>query len=132
MEKWKRNACLFATGAVGYSLIEIACRGYTHWSMTLTGGFCAMALHGMHRKLRKKPVAARCAAGALIITSAELMVGLVVNRLLKWDVWNYSNRFMNVLGQICPRFTFYWFMLNLPLIPLFSLMDRRLFALDQE
>jgi len=124
MEKWKKNAALFGIGAVGYSLIELAARGRTHWTMTLTGGLCAVMLYHAHDRLKHKSIWVRCSAGAGIITAAELAVGIVVNRLLKWNVWDYSDRILNVLGQICPRFTVYWFLLNIPLIPLFAVFDR--------
>lgn len=127
MENWKKNACLFGMGAVGYSLIEIAARGHTHWTMTLTGGACAVALYHTHRRLAERSAFVRCGAGALVITAAELLVGITVNRILKWRVWDYSDRFMNVMGQICPRFTMYWFLLNVPLVPLFHLLDCRVF-----
>ena len=125
MKKWKQNAVLFGIGAAGYSLIEIAARGYTHWTMTLTGGVCAIALYHAHRKLSHKNIWIRCGAGAAIITVAELIVGIIVNRILKWNVWDYSDRLLNVFGQICPRFTVYWFLLNIPLIPLFGWMSGR-------
>jgi len=127
MKKWMKNACLFGMGAVGYSLIEIAARGHTHWTMTLTGGVCMAGLYHLHRRLHNRSVIVRCGAGAMLITAAELAVGLVVNRMLKWNVWDYSDRFLNGMGQICPWFTMYWFLLNIPLIPLFSLLDKCFF-----
>ncbi len=127
MERWKKNAVLFGIGAVGYSLIELAARGHTHWTMTLTGGACAVALYHTHKRLKHKSIWIRCGAGAAIITAAELAVGIVVNRMLKWNVWDYSDRVLNVMGQICPRFSVYWFLLNLPMIPLFRFLDLRLF-----
>lgn len=128
MNKLKRGLCLFAVGAAGYSLIEIAFRGHTHWTMALTGGCCAVALEKMHRRCRrqKKSAAGICARGALIITAAEFAVGLVVNRLLGWKVWDYSDRPLNILGQICPLFSGLWFLLNIPLIPFFRWVDQAL------
>ena len=37
--------CVFLSGGIIYSFIEVAWRGYTHWSMTIAGGICFM-LHG--------------------------------------------------------------------------------------
>lgn len=128
MKKWKQNAVLFGIGAAGYSLIEIAARGYTHWTMTLTGGVCAAALYHVHGKMKRKSLWTRCAAGAAVITAAEFGVGLLVNRLMRWDVWDYSDRFLNVLGQICPRFAMYWFLLNVPLTALFAGLERYVFS----
>lgn len=132
MERWKKNGYLFGIGAVGYSLIELAARGHTHWTMTLTGGACAVALYHAHRRMKVRSIWARCGAGALIITAAELGVGIIANRLLKWNVWDYSDRFMNVLGQICPRFTVYWFLLNIPMVWLFRWLDERVFASEKK
>ena len=123
MEKWKQNTALFGIGAVGYSLIEIAARGYTHWTMTLTGGICAVSLYHAHRRLRERSVWFRCVTGAAVITAAELAVGLIVNRMLRWNVWDYSDRFMNLFGQICLQFSTYWFGINLLLIPMFNILD---------
>ncbi len=32
--------CVFLSGGIIYSFIEVAWRGYTHWSMTIAGGIC--------------------------------------------------------------------------------------------
>ena len=42
----------FLLGAFVYSLLEIVCRGYTHWTMTLTGGTAAVGLYLQHRRKR--------------------------------------------------------------------------------
>ncbi|MEI3504505.1 MAG: hypothetical protein V8Q42_12985 [Anaerovoracaceae bacterium] len=36
---------IFAIGATGYSVIEYLFRGYTHWSMALTGGACLLVFY---------------------------------------------------------------------------------------
>ena len=97
----KEKATAFAVGATGYPCIEILARGHTHWSMAL-----------------------QAALGTAFITAAELAVGLVVNRALGWQVWDYSREFGNVLGQICPLFSFYWFLLCLPVFGLLRLAAR--------
>ena len=33
---------------------------------------------------------------------------------LGWNVWNYADRPLNVLGQICPLYTLFWFGLAIP------------------
>ena len=113
----RRALFSFVLGAVCYPAIEVAWRGRTHWSMALTGGACLLAIGRMNRRLRGRVGwPGRCALGSLIITSFELSVGLVVNRCLKWNVWDYSRVPGNLLGQICPRFCLYWFLLNIPLL----------------
>ena len=38
MKSGKEKIVLFSIGAMGYGLIEILWRGYTHWSMLTAGG----------------------------------------------------------------------------------------------
>ena len=37
-KRYSQDTVVFAIGAVSYSLIEILWRGYTHWTMMITGG----------------------------------------------------------------------------------------------
>jgi uncharacterized membrane protein len=109
-----RSVSLFSVGALGYMGIEVLARGHSHWTMGLTGGLCLLGMVNIHRRAAHWPLLARCAASAALVTAAELAVGLTVNRLLMWNVWDYSARWLNLWGQICPRFTMYWFLLIVP------------------
>ena len=100
---------IFALGAAGYSCIEIAVRGYTHWTMTLLGGACLLFLCRLERAAPRRPLPAAAALGAAGITAAELAVGLIVNRMLGWGVWDYTHEAFDLLGQICPRFSLAWY-----------------------
>lgn len=112
----KRQAAAFMAGAAGYPCIEILARGHSHWSMAVLGGVCVMALAWIARRFPGLPLAAQAALGAAFITAAEFAVGAVVNLALGWQVWDYSREFANVLGQICPLFSFFWFLLCLPVL----------------
>lgn len=107
---------LFCIGALGYGGLELAVRGHTHWTMLLAGGICLLGLRQISLVLSGAPFLARCAAGALLITGVELAVGLLCNRCLHWAVWDYSDQWGNLWGQICPQFSFYWFLLSMPLL----------------
>ena len=52
-----------------------------------------------------------CAAA---VTTVEYFTGVLVNLRLGWNVWNYADRPLNVLGQICPLYTLFWFGLAIP------------------
>ena len=52
-----------------------------------------------------------CAAA---VTTVEYFTGVLVNLRLGWNVWNYADRPLNVLGQICPLYTLFWFLLAIP------------------
>ena len=82
----KQSVSLFSVGALGYMGIEVFARGHSHWTMGLTGGLCLLGMVNIHRRAAHWPLLARCAAGTVLVTAAELAVGLTVNRLLMWNV----------------------------------------------
>lgn len=108
------RAFVFLTGCFIYSLMEISARGFTHWTMTLTGGIILTILYEMFTGLRSVPFWQKCILGSLIITSVEFTVGVIVNIILGWNVWNYFDMPFNILGQICLPFTVLWFFLCIP------------------
>ena len=115
---------LFLAGAIGYCGIEVLVRGHTHWTMLLAGGLCLVGLEALDRHLARTPLLLRCLAGAALITGVELVFGLVCNRLLHWAVWDYSAQWGNLWGQVCPRFSIYWFLLCLPVFRVLELARR--------
>ena len=102
---------IFILGGAAYGLLETLFRGYTHWTMVLTGGACVLTLYLLSGWLLSMNLVLSAMAGAVIITIYEFCVGVIVNLRLGWDVWDYSSLPGNILGQICPTFTLAWFML---------------------
>lgn len=102
---------IFAIGSLGYGCLEFIFRGYTHWTMMLTGGSCLLTFYYLEPPFRKAPLLLKAAGGAFIITLYEFCVGLIVNLWYGWNVWDYSLLPGNILGQICPLFTLIWFFL---------------------
>ena len=111
--RWLRQLILFGIGGFLYVLIELFTRGRSHWSMFLVGGM-AFYLIGCINEYTRRDLAMlwQMAAGAIIITLLELIAGIIVNIILGWNVWDYSNLPGNLLGQICPQFTVLWFLLS--------------------
>lgn len=103
------EAAVFLLGGAAYGLMEILFRGYTHWTMLVTGGACVLTMFYLRTWLLVQPLAVGALAGAVIITVYELSVGVIVNLKLGWQVWDYSSQPGNVFGQICPTFTLIWF-----------------------
>jgi len=120
MGKAKRCGLLFAAGAIVYPLLEIAWRGHSHWTMSLAGGLCLPLLWHIQRG-KRRTLRQQCILGSCLITGVEFLFGCVFNKLLHWQVWDYSHLPLNVLGQICLPFTALWFFLC---IPLFSLLKK--------
>lgn len=102
---------VFTLGGVAYALLEILFRGHTHWSMVMTGGACVVTLYILLDWLNKQPLLIAAVVGAGIVTCYEFAVGCIVNLRYGWAVWDYSKMEGNVLGQICPAFSFLWFCL---------------------
>ncbi len=108
---------MFLIGGVGYNLIEILWRGYTHISMFFAGGICFNAFAAISKKSTKHKLFSLAAIGALTVTAVEFITGCIVNLWLKKKVWDYSSMPFNLLGQICPLFTLLWGILSLFAIP---------------
>lgn len=115
LKPWQRCFMKFWIGGVGYGLLELIWRGETHWSMVLTGGACFLAICTLNGVMARKNIFLRAGACAAAITAVEFAVGMLVNRLWGMDVWNYEEMFGNVLGQICPLYSFLWFLLCIPI-----------------
>ena len=111
-------ATVFLTGGAAYSLLEILWRGYTHWTMTITGGICFTVLYILHVYARALSFLTRCVIGTAAITLVEFAVGCTVNLWLGWAVWDYADVPGNVLGQICLPFSLMWLLLCAAACPL--------------
>lgn len=106
---------VFMVGAAGYSTLEILFRGYSHWTMAITGGICFLLLYAINKRNEKAPFWLVGLKGALTITLVEFIVGCIVNLWLGWNVWDYTAYPLNVLGQVCISFTALWFVLSMML-----------------
>lgn len=115
---------VFVLGGTFYGFLELTFRGYTHWSMILTGGAIVLTFYYLLPFFNQLSLPAAAFLGALIVTVYEFVVGIVVNIWFKWDVWDYSDRFANILGQICPLYTFYWFVICLAFFTLIKYNTR--------
>ena len=71
------------------------------------------------------PFWAKCLISAAAISLLELAVGYLVNIILGWAVWDYSDRPLNILGQICPLYSFFWLLLSAPALALCGLIKSR-------
>ena len=103
---------VYLFGSVLYGSIEILYRGYTHWTMLILGGLCFSVMYLLSGT--SLPFMARLVLSALIISVLEFGTGYVVNIILGWQVWDYSSQPLNILGQVCPAYSFIWFLLSVP------------------
>ena len=111
-----KYAVVFLVGALGYGGLEILWRGYTHWTMALTGGSCLLVIYFLNISMVNVSIWKRCLLRSAVITVFELAVGIAVNIILKWNVWDYSKIPFNFMGQICLPYSVLWYFLCLPVV----------------
>jgi uncharacterized membrane protein len=108
----KKILLLFTFGGILYGAMEVIYREYTHFSMFLAGGLSFVLIGLLGRSKRDIPVTVRMLIGAGIITSLELIFGLIFNVWLRQDVWDYRHEPFNLFGQICLHATAIWVFLS--------------------
>ena len=118
---------IYTLGAIGYCFIEIVWRGYTHWSMGVLGGLCFVTIYLLEKHLQSLNLLIKALVSALFITSFELVTGIIVNRLLGFNVWDYSGLKFNFMGQISMVYSVFWFALCIPCILLCKILRHRVF-----
>lgn len=119
-----RKVILWYLGGTAYFTMEMLYRGWSHWSMFITGGLCFLAIGHLGELEKPLPIPAQMLLGGVIITAAELGCGLLVNR--NFAVWNYSHMPYQFLGQICLPFTLLWVALSFAAILLYRGASRLL------
>ena len=126
MAKNKIRLMLFSIGAVGYGLVEIIWRGYTHWSMLGAGGICFVFFAKIGEKMKNTSLFIKALIGSGFVTLIELLFGIIFNVLLKKNVWDYSKMPFNIGGQICALYSFFWVLISILCIPFAGFVSKRL------
>lgn len=114
MRQYLKELFLAAAGGLLYIILELVWRGHSHWTMFVLGGLC-FAFIGMINELIPwcMPIWQQTLIGAVIITGLELLTGCIVNLWLGWNVWDYGDMPMNLLGQICVPYILLWIPVSL-------------------
>lgn len=122
---------LFFIGGYAYCGVELLFRGFTHISMLVAGGICFVLIGSLNEAFPKGiSLISQMAISAIIVTTVEFIVGLIVNVWLGLNVWDYSSLPYNFMGQICLLYFNIWFMLSLAAILLEDYL--RYFLLGEE
>lgn len=111
---WEVGGCIYYT-------LEVLFRGYSHVSMYILGGICLVLIGLLNEVglLKNTYFEVQVLVGDCIVLFLEFVTGCIVNIGLGLHVWDYSNMWGNLLGQICPLFAIIW----LPLIALAIYVD---------
>ena len=78
--------------------------------MFVLGGVLFIVLGALNENLLEwdTPLFIQGLIGAVVVTSAELISGFVLNLWLGMNVWSYSDIPFNFMGQICLPFSLLW------------------------
>lgn len=113
MKHFVKYLILLMVGGTAYYGIEIVARGFSHWTMFFVGGICFVLVGIINEATPKIPLLQQMILSTAIITAIEFISGCILNIWLGLNIWDYSDEVGNVLGQICPSHTLYWFLLSL-------------------
>ncbi|ABQ23651.1 putative ABC transporter permease [Clostridium kluyveri] len=109
----KKNLILiFIMGSI-YMVLEGLWRGWTHISMLVVGGIAAFFIGKLNEQptFYNRKMWQQCIIGTLIILILEFVSGAILNIWLQIEIWDYSNIWGNILGQICIPYAVIWFLL---------------------
>ena len=114
MKQFLKYLFLFWFGGTFYITLEVLWRGYSHWTMGVLAGLIFISI-GLLNEIWSwdTSIILQILTGTVIATIGEFITGCIVNLWLGWDVWDYSDMWGNILGQICPAFIAIWIPISL-------------------
>lgn len=123
-----RNLLIFCVGFTMYQCMEGVWKniptlpecfyGAESFTMGLLGGLSILIIGSLNEKLPwSMPIWFQAIIGCIVITTFEFIVGCALNLWLcpllgKPIIWSYESLPGNFIGQICPQFSFLWFLLS--------------------
>ncbi len=107
----------FILGNIGgfiYIILELLYRGYSHWTMYCVASISFILIGLINEFIPwNMTLLKQTLIGSFIITCIEFISGFIINIILKWNVWDYSNIPLNFMGQICLPFSILWIFIAL-------------------
>lgn len=129
MKQVIKNGVLFIIFGTLYYYIEIAWRGYSHWTMWLLGAVLGILIGGINEYFTEDmSLIWQGIISAICITVFEFAVGIIVNVWLGWNVWDYSQMRFQIMGQISLLYSCLWFLLSIICIVLDDYLRHVLFG----
>lgn len=96
-----------------YYHIEVLAVGYSSIYMFFVGAVASLCC-GLINEIFDWDTAflSQMVISAVVITTIELVSGVILNIGLGLNLWNYAGRDGNILGQVCAINSIYWFILS--------------------
>ena len=126
---WVLSVLMWTWGGAAYFLLEVAyktARGEPErisWTMLVLAAILCIPIERAGAEMPwDVPLWMQAAGCAVLVTATELIAGLILNVWLGLGVWDYSDLWGNLWGQICPQFAAIWWGRCLVFIPVFDWM----------
>ena len=126
---WLLSVLMCTWGGAANFLLEVAyktARGEPErisWTMLVLAAILCIPIERAGAEMPwDVPLWMQAAGCAVLVTATELIAGLILNVWLGLGVWDYSDLWGNLWGQICPQFAAIWWGLCLVFIPVFDWM----------
>ncbi len=109
---YKDVILIFVMGAL-YMVLEGFWRGWTNISMLVVGGLCGFFIGRLNEypTFYNRKMWEQCIIGTIIVLVVEFTSGMILNVWLGLHIWDYSNTWGNLHGQICIPYAVLWFLL---------------------
>lgn len=127
--RWVLSVLMWTWGGAAYFLLEVAyktARGEPErisWTMLVLAAILCIPIERAGAEMPwDVPLWMQAAGCAVLVTATELIAGLILNVWIGLGVWDYSDLWGNLWGQICPQFAAIWWGLCLVFIPVFDWM----------
>lgn len=105
MKKLSESLMLLALGGTIYYTLEMLFRGFSHWSMFLLGGLCFWFIGWQGLWIHwRDPLWRQVLRCTLFVGAGEFTTGILVNKWMEWNVWDYSDQPFHLFGQVCAPF----------------------------
>lgn len=115
IKKIGKAAILFIIFGLMYFVIETVWKGHlTHWSMFILAGTIGLLIGGINEHIPwEMPIQYQCGIGMIIATLLEGISGIILNKWLGLQIWDYSNMPLNFFyQQCCLPFCCAWYALS--------------------
>lgn len=87
--------------------------GYANIAMLFVGGLCGVLVGSINQipKFYKMAVWKQAVIGTALTLVVEYVSGYILNIKMGLDIWDYSDMYFNLNGQVCFEFAVIWFLL---------------------
>lgn len=115
-----KNMALFVIFGALYYGLECLWKGYpTHWTIFLLGGIVGFLIGDINGKIHwKMPFFQQCTIGMGVAIFSEAVAGIILNIILKLNVWSYQ------------RMAFFWNQCSLPFCVIWLFLSAACIILD--